>query len=63
MALTPSETVRAAWATVADAALWAGVNPELWKRVARELGDDSLTSMLLLGGVSDEDYRAAAGRL
>ena len=37
MALTPSETVRAAWTTVADAALWAGVNPELWKRDAHEL--------------------------
>ena len=63
MALAPSVEVREAWTTVADAALWAGVSPELRKSLAKELGDENLTNLMLLGGIADDDYRAAAERI
>ena len=63
MALAPSLEVREQWSSIADAALWAGVSPELWKSMAKELGDESLTNLMLLGGISDDDYRAAAERI
>ena len=63
MALVPSIAVREAWTTTADAAAWAGVQPELWKAVAKELGSEQLESLLLVAGVSDEDYRAATSRV
>ena len=35
----------------------------MWPLVARELGDEELTSLMLLAGVSDESYRAATARV
>ena len=63
MALTPSVQTYQTWSTVADAAAWAGVKAELWKKVAAELGDEEFTSLMLLGGVADDDYRAATTRV
>ena len=63
MALTPPVEVRAAWESVEDAARWAGVKQELWTSVATLLGDPELTNLMLLAGVSDEDYRAAVSKV
>ena len=61
--MVPSIAVREAWTTTADAAAGAGVQPELWKTVEKELGSEQLESLLLVAGVSDEDYRAATSRV
>ena len=63
MALVPSVEVRSAWESVADAARWAGVKQDLWTSVATLLGDSELTNMMLLAGVSDDDYRAAVAKV
>ena len=63
MALTPTFETYQSWTTVKDAAAWAGVKAELWTRAATELGDAELTSLMLLGGVADDEYRAAIDRV
>ena len=63
MALVLSVEVRSAWESVADAARWAGVKQDLWTSVATLLGDPELTNMMLLAGVSDDDYRAAVAKV
>ena len=63
MAPTPSVAVREAWASVDDAAEWAGVGHDLFQKVGKELGDPEFKGLRLVGGVSDEDYRSAVNRV
>ena len=60
MSLVPSVAIREKWAKAADAPQPAGVKPELWSLMAKELDDEDLTSMMLHAGISGEDYRSGA---
>ena len=55
--LAPSAAAMDEWTTVQDVVAWSGANAELWVRTATASGDPNLDSLLVLAGVSDEDFR------
>ena len=57
--LAPSQATCENWSTVQDAVAWAGTSEAVWKQAATALGDPELSNLLVLAGVSDEDYRTA----
>ncbi len=57
--LLPSAAVIDSWTTVTDVRTWAGVPGDVWARVATALGDAELNALMLVAGLTDEDYRAA----
>ncbi len=57
--LLPSASVIDAWQSVKDVRVWAGVSTDVWTRVATALGDAELDVLMLVAGLTDEDYRAA----
>ena len=61
--LMPAQTTLEAWTDVEAARAWVGLSAEAWKRLASELGDPELSSLLLLAGMSELDFMSAVEAL
>ena len=61
--LVPSTVVLDTWVEIKQARSWAGLSEEAWVRLATQLGDPDLDSLLLIAGMAEADFLNAVNGL